>query len=72
MVAYFTERKPGVAETSPTKAARKIESKIVPKRAAKTTRNAERAARAKSKFGRAGYVPASPERGPLYRNSVLS
>lgn len=57
MVAYFTERKRGAAETSPPKAA----PKTAPKRATKTARNAKRAAGAKSKRA-APRAKASPSK----------
>jgi uncharacterized protein YndB with AHSA1/START domain len=57
MVAYFTGRKQGAAETSPAKAA----PKTAPKRATKTARNAKRAAGAKSKRA-APRAKASPSK----------
>ena len=57
MVAYFTGRKRGAAETSPAKAA----AKTAPKRATKTARNAKRAAGAKSKRA-APRAKASPSK----------
>ena len=65
MVAYFTERKRGAAETSPPKAAPKPVPKPVPKtapkRATKTARHAKRAAGAKSKRA-APQAKASPNK----------
>lgn len=57
MVAYFTARKRGVAETSPPKAA----AKTAPKRATKAVRNSKRAAGAKSKRA-APRAKASPSK----------
>jgi hypothetical protein len=57
MVAYFTGRKRGAAETSAAKAA----PKTAPKRATKTARNAKRAAGAKSKRA-APRAKASPSK----------
>ena len=64
MVAYFTERKQGAAETSPEKAAKKsapkASPKSAPKRPAKSARKAKRAASAKSKRA-APRAKASPK-----------
>jgi len=61
MVAYFTGRKRGVAETLPPKAAAKTAPKPAPKPATKTARKANRAAGAQSKRA-APRTKASPSK----------